>query len=662
MDNERKAMRSIKAKLIGTIAPGVVILVVILIVLSYLASQKIIRQEAQDMLQESLKNQASQIESWLEENLTEFNTIKTGIEQMNYNEKELQQILDTYYGFSSDSPEGVYLTDGRGNVMQASQVEHRKTGANESVWYQQGLTRVNMAFGKAYQNEAGQNVISASAILRDGGEEIRVISADVLIDHISIIVNSFIDMDEARAFLVDNSDGTILAHDDSALISANMEEQASDSYLGQVASKLEAEEYDLCSLDGNMTAFDRIQGTDWVLVSYVSEKSVYAQLYQLRTLMTIIAVIAILLLILLIERMVHVVIHPVKALTKTIVNMAEGDFTVDVEVKGSDEISIMGRSVKVFLDSMGGVIAEIRQVAEVLRGQAKTSEQVSGKLYDVSVVQTKAMTEMNSTVEQLAASVQEIAESATTLAMVVSDTREDSLSADRRMKDTVVVTEQGRKDMEQVEEAMKNIECSILRLQEAIDKVGTASLEINKIVALIGTIAEETNLLSLNASIEAARAGEAGKGFAVVATEIGKLAQTSAASVSNISTLIQEVNVLVSDTVSQAKDSSGEIAESGSLIHQAVATFHQIYENIQDTNEVIIGMIDKIGKVEEVATNVAAISEEQAASTDEIQATAENMVSESRQITENSEMVSKEAGELLRTSDDLMDQMKTFRI
>ena len=137
--------------------------------------------------------------------------------------------------------------------------------------------------------------------------------------------------------------------------------------------------------------------------------------------------------------------------------------------------------------------------------------------------------------------------------------------------------------------------------------MGTASGEIVEIVQLIGNIAEETNLLSLNASIEAARAGEAGRGFAVVASEIGTLASNSTASVEHISKLIHEVNELVADAVRQAGDSADNINESSGLIHTAIDTFDKIYDNIQQTSALIDQMVDKINQVDEVATNVAAI-------------------------------------------------------
>ena len=165
----------------------------------------------------------------------------------------------------------------------------------------------------------------------------------------------------------------------------------------------------------------------------------------------------------------------------------------------------------------------------------------------------------------------------------------------------------GRQDMEQVGNALTSIEESIRNLESAVNKVGAASKEIVNIIKLIGDIADETNLLSLNASIEAARAGEAGRGFAVVASEIGTLANNSAESVAHITKLITEINRLVENAVSQAGSSVDEIADSAMLIHTAVDTFNTIYNNINDTNSLMANVVEKIGQVDEVATNVAAI-------------------------------------------------------
>ena len=209
---------------------------------------------------------------------------------------------------------------------------------------------------------------------------------------------------------------------------------------------------------------------------------------------------------------------------------------------------------------------------------------------------------------------------------------------------------------------METISSSIRKLDQAIDKVGKSSEEIEKIVGVIGNIADETNLLSLNASIEAARAGEAGKGFAVVATEIGKLAQTSTESVGHIVELINEVTGLVQETIKQAADSMKNIDDSSLMINTALRTFDEIFNDIQVTEDLIKQMMTKVSEVDSVATNVAAISEEQAASTLEIQATSENMVAQANSIADNSNIVMDGAKELSQSADNLKEHIGRFKI
>ena len=315
-----------------------------------------------------------------------------------------------------------------------------------------------------------------------------------------------------------------------------------------------------------------------------------------------------------------------------------------------------------FIEAMKQMITQIGQVSQTLSEQAQSSKSVSTELNSATEIQSRSMGELNSTVDQLAVSVNEIAENATQLAGVAADTKKDSDVVDVKMRETVEVSEKGRQDMEKVSKALEGIELSIHNLQEAVDKVGTASGEIVDITNLIGSIAEETNLLSLNASIEAARAGEAGRGFAVVASEIGTLAKNSADSVANITELINEINKLVENAVFQAGSSAGEIADSAGLIHAAVDTFHTIFSNIQDTNELMKNVVSKIGEVDEVATNVAAICEEQAASSDEILATSESMLTQAKNITRNSEQVESASENLAVSANQLSSQIEQFRI
>lgn len=659
---KKKGNISIKAKLLGIIIPVVIAIILILVFTAYHVSSGIIESYSKNLLESSVNSQASKIEAWLEENLASMQMAKTMIEKLHPDETQLQTILDASCGYSENYPDGLFLADANGSFLKGTDSKKQEPNPKESMWYQEGMTRVNMAVGSAHQNPDGTNVVSASGLLNDGSDTVRVIAADMTLDRISVIVNSFIEMHDAEAFLVDKDSSVILASRDSGLISRTLGADGQSAFYKDVEKKVSGKSYDFCTLDGNMTVFKEVNGTNWLLVSYVPTRVVLADLAGLRNLMIIFSIISILVLCVLIERVTHVVIRPVKEMTRVITSMASGDFTVSMKVKGNDEIAVMGRSVEHFIASMKEMIRQMGHVSDRLEKQAGSSKNVSGEMNSAANIQSQSMTELDATVDQLSVSVNEIAQNATQLAGVVADTKEDSDKVEDKMRTTVEVSEKGKADMESVGNALHNIEISIHNLEEAVDKVGTASGEIVDIIKLIGDIAEETNLLSLNASIEAARAGEAGRGFAVVASQIGVLAKNSADSVAHITSLINEINGLVDDAVKQAGSSASDIESSADLIHTAVDTFDQIFQNIQETSHLIEGVVEKINQVDQVATNVAAISEEQAASSDEILATSESMLQQAKSISKNSEQVEAEAGNLAESADQLADQVKQFQI
>ena len=659
---KKKGNISIKAKLLGIIIPVVIAIILILVFTAYHVSSGIIESYSKNLLESSVNSQASKIEAWLEENLASMQMAKNMIEKLHPDEAQLQTILDASCGYSENYPDGLFLADANGSFLKGTDSKKQEPNPKESMWYQEGMTRVNMAVGSAHQNPDGTNVVSASGLLNDGSDTVRVIAADMTLDRISVIVNSFIEMHDAEAFLVDKDSSVILASRDSDLISKTLGADGQSAFYKDVEKKVSGKSYDFCTLDGNMTVFKEVNGTNWLLVSYVPTNVVLADLAGLRNLMIIFSIISILVLCVLIERVTHVVIRPVKEMTRVITSMASGDFTVSMKVKGNDEIAVMGRSVEHFIASMKEMIRQMGHVSDRLEKQAGSSKNVSGEMNSAANIQSQSMTELNATVDQLSVSVNEIAQNATQLAGVVADTKEDSDKVEDKMRTTVEVSEKGKADMESVGNALHNIEISIHNLEEAVDKVGTASGEIVDIIKLIGDIAEETNLLSLNASIEAARAGEAGRGFAVVASQIGVLAKNSADSVAHITSLINEINGLVDDAVKQGRSSASDIESSADLIHTAVDTFDQIFQNIQETSHLIEGVVEKINQVDQVATNVAAISEEQAASSDEILATSESMLQQAKSISKNSEQVEEEAGNLAESADQLADQVKQFQI
>ncbi|MBR1573020.1 MAG: methyl-accepting chemotaxis protein [Lachnospiraceae bacterium] len=658
---KKKKQGSIRGKVLLSIVPVVVVLVLVLVAISTIISRRRLGDMAKDQLNSSITNQTDNIEAWMDENLTFFSTAKSTIEQLKPDAAGLQVLLDTYYDSNTAAPEGLYVATSTGGFYTATGSTHTESNPTDTQWYKQGLTRVNMDYGTAYQDADGRYVISASGILNDASGEIKVISADVSLDQISIIVNSGVKMDEASSFLVDTADNTILAHRDASKVGTDLSADSS-AFMAGVAQKVAERDYNQTTIAENLVSFSEISGTEWLLISYVPTAVVYKSVTQLTTILVVAGLAAILLLVIIIMVMTNRLFKPLTAITQNITDMSAGDFTIDITADSNDEIGLMGSKVREFVESMRGMLASINSESEKLMEQSENSDEVSKTMFDASSSQAQAMEGLNNTVNQLSVAVTEIAENATTLAMVVSDTRDNSDKASESMRETVEISKKGREDMEQLGIAMEGIQNANQILAESIDKVGAASEEITSIVGMISEISSQTNLLSLNASIEAARAGEAGRGFAVVASEIGNLANNSSQSAQDIANLIQQIRNLIEDVVQQANASAKSIEENSDLIHQAIATFDQIYQNIELSNERLAAVVDNISTVSDVATSVAAISEEQAASADEILETSRNMVEHANNITQSSQDVADNSHELADTSQTLADHVSQFKI
>jgi len=660
--NAQRGFKTIRSKMLTLTIPIVSVLVILLISVSYNVSRAMIQSAAEERLKSSVASQASKINSWVEQNLSTVAAIKQSVETAGYTDAELQKVLNGYYNYDSNFPNGVYVASADGTYLKAAGSDKPMNDFKNAQWYRHGLTTVSLSITEPYQDANGTKIISATGMLVEAGNTVRVIGADMSLDSVTIIVNSSISMDGAAAFLVDTNDMSILAHRDSALLGATLSVSGTDPFLATVAEKLEARDYSTADIEGNMTCLKQVGSTGWILVSYIPDSVIFSDADRLGTLMLLIGFVAVVLLAVVIAQVIRYLVRPIAGLTRNITEMSSGDFTIQVQHKGQDEIAVMGRSLESFSGSMREMIADIRQTADNLSVQSENSSSVANEMYEAAKIQGQSMAQLKDTVNQLSDSVNDIANNATVLANVVADTREKGNDADEKMRKTVEVSVKAKEEMQEVGEAMDKILHNMSSLQNAINRVGDASEEITKIVGLIGEIADETNLLSLNASIEAARAGDAGRGFAVVASEIGKLAATSAESVKTISGLIGQIHDLVNDAVNQADNSAKNIDESSVSIRGAVDTFEEIFNNIQATNSLINEVLVKIEEVDGVATNVAAVSQEQAASSEEILATSETMVEQADHITENSQKVADDSIELARTSESLSEHMSKFCI
>lgn len=671
MDNEMKKskpLKGIKAKLLKTILPCVAIAIIAIIVISYVASKEIIVREAKDLLRAESKMNTRELETWTTGILNTLDMVQNTMQTVPMSEEMEKTYLATTVGMSEDYPNGVYVGDDQGKYVDMSGwVPDADYVVTERDWYQEGLTHETFAFGAPYLDaDSGAFIVSASALIQTNNGAKTVAATDVFLSYASEMVSDIKVMGDGYAFLVDTDSNTILAHKDKDLVAQSVSKDSEDAYIRAIADKIDSADGKVQTVKVGKTVYyveiEPIKGTSWVLVSNVKESTVLEDLGNLQKKIIFIMIIAIIIIGILVERIVHIVVGPIKSLTSDIGRITEGDFTVEVQTKGEDEVAVMGNRMKEFIGTMRGTIGDIFSISGQLNQQAENSSAVSETLYGSAATQSSAMKELNATVEELAKSVTEVAENATSLAMIVSEADQIGSDASKKMKDTVVISGKGRDDMDKVKRAMDDIQKSVTQLEAAVGHVGESTEEITKFVEIIGDIASQTNLLSLNAAIEAARAGEAGKGFAVVAEEIRNLAETSAGAVDKISAITAEINTLVDDAVDKTKVSAQNINDSEELITTAYHTFHDIYKTIGETNDLVQEMIANVNKVDEVATSVAAITQEQSASAEEILATSENLAQEALSVTDNSENVAQSAQSVAEHAEKLADEMKHFKI
>lgn len=148
-----------------------------------------------------------------------------------------------------------------------------------------------------------------------------------------------------------------------------------------------------------MVNIQNINGTNWYLVARGLEKNIFADIIRLQMILTVVGVATLLVIGIVMVAVIRRITNPIQKLTGTIVAVTEGDFTTDIEVKGSDEVTVMAGNMKEFLAGMRQILSSIITISNKIDDQAKASNQVSSDLHDSAVGQADAMGQMRTTLE-----------------------------------------------------------------------------------------------------------------------------------------------------------------------------------------------------------------------------------------------------------------------
>ncbi|SHO47221.1 methyl-accepting chemotaxis protein [Anaerocolumna xylanovorans] len=663
-----KRKLGMKGRMISILIPVVALSIAGLLTITFNTANSIILDYGSNIVKYQAQANIREVGAWSGKILSSLTEIKNTLDFKAMNDTDTVSYLEITKKSNSSVPLGVYIGTSDGKLLNAFDFTPGSDFVvSERDWYKEGADRDTFAFGAPYIDaNTGEYCIAASAKLKSSDGTTKVAAADIYLSEITDQVASMKVLKTGASLLIDKTDNVILGYEDKALISKKLDEDPKNALLVGIAKQIAAGNKSVFTLKSGSKTYlaymEEIEGTNWVLASYVSKSEVFSAINKLIAVVIAGSVIAILLLTLIIERVLHYVVVPIKKVTGSIGEITKGNFDIQVEVKGTNEVVVMTEGLQNFIKIMREIIKEFYDLVNKLNTQAESSSEAAENLTNSAKIQSSSMQELNLTVDELAKTISEVAESASSLAQVVSMADSISRDASTKMKQTVVLSAEGKQKIDKVNLYVQDVEKDIYNLEEVVGDVGSSTKEINDIISLIGEIATQTNLLSLNAAIEAARAGDAGKGFAVVAEEIRKLAETSSEAVSKIAGNIGRINILVDNTIKKTKESVVSIENSSSLIKETSSAFENIFEAVNETDALVNSLSERIKEVDQVAVSVAAITEEQSAGAEEILATSAELLSAANEVTRISEAVGEDATNLALTSANLENRLGFFKL
>jgi len=281
----------------------------------------------------------------------------------------------------------------------------------------------------------------------------------------------------------------------------------------------------------------------------------------------------------------------------------ENDFTRDVPEAGPVEVVRAGRAFNQLMHKFRQIVADMKHSSERVTAAVHLLAASSRQVQESASAESDAAANVAAAVQQASVSVSETASNAEAAARLVESSRADTDAAVRVMGEAVA--------------NMRRIAHLITTSSEHVTALDRSSRQIGGIVEVIREIAEQTNLLALNAAIEAARAGEQGRGFAVVADEVRKLAERTASATGEIASLIQSIQSGVAGSVESMKEANSQADASLDLVGQTESALNRIGEGAQNVSDTVRLISDALKEQDAAIHQVAVSIETIAQMTDE---------------------------------------------
>lgn len=666
-------IKKIGTKMLAVILPIVILAMILLTTISGLSSRDIINNQIASRMQAELSSQSGEMEqdlhtvSAMAQAISRVVSTTYQTTSMETYEKMLGELIQDNdmvsgsglwfepYAYQSDAEYmGPYVYKDGNALVTTYDYSNAEYDYFAQEYYTLAKKSDGPIFTDPYYDETSDGIMSTCAMpILVNGKYIGCVTVDIQLNAITTMVEN-IQVGKAGKGMLLTADGVYIGGVDEQKIqnAVVITEDEEAPALAKAAQTILSGDHGTTSYESNKGRinlyYSRVQATNWILIITMPNSELTEPILQLLTSLLLICIIALIIVTVVIILNVRSISKGLNRVKEFAGSLAEGDFSVEpLQVKTQDELGVMGHSLNAMYDSNKQVICNIAEHATDIDDASTKLHDAALELSDNFAEIRKNIEEVNNAMMTTSAATQQVNASTeevlSNVNLLTEETQKSTAMAQEIRGRAREVEENSNKSFASATTLAKQFE---EHLEESIENAKVVS-SIEELANVISEIAEQINLLSLNASIEAARAGEAGKGFAVVASEIGSLATNTAEAVGQIQNTISKVQAAFDDLKNDAQNmlgfvvndvtpdysnfvevakQYGEDAQSientaknisnmsdniKQIMQEVTAAIQSITEATQDTTEISGSMTDKVGVVAEHVDNVSEMAEKE---------------------------------------------------